>query len=142
MRFALLRRPIDVSALLDEVQDASRGATAVFVGTVRGVNEGREVRGIEYSAYDAMAVREMERILADAASRFDGAAIILEHRLGELLVGEASMAVVVGHARRTPAMDAMRYVVEEVKRRVPIWKLEQYLDGTREWVDPTAGHAA
>jgi molybdopterin synthase catalytic subunit len=77
--------------------------------------------------------------VTEAESRFPPAAVVAEHRLGYLALGEASVAVAVAHPRRGPAFDASRYVVEELKRRVPIWKREHYTDGTREWVDPTRG---
>jgi molybdopterin synthase catalytic subunit len=133
----LVQRPIDPAALLAEVASDASGATSLFLGTVRDVNEMRQVTGIEYSAYDTMALRQMQRIVEEARERFEGSRVALEHRLGELALGEISIAIAVSHARRAPAMDAARYVIEEVKRRVPIWKLEHYADGTREWVDPT-----
>jgi len=137
MRVALVHAPIDVSALLAEVSDAGAGATTLFLGTVREVNDGRAVTGIDYSAYDAMAVREMTRIVEEAVTRYGTPHIVMEHRLGFLALTEVSIAIAVSHARRAPAMDAARYVIEEVKKRVPIWKREHYVDGTREWVDPT-----
>lgn len=137
MRIALVQRPIDVAALLAEVSSASSGATTLFLGTVRDVNEGRAVSGIDYSAYDTMAVREMQRIAAEAMERFGTPHIVLEHRVGFLALTDVSIAIAVSHARRAPAMDASRFVIEEVKRRVPIWKREHYADGTREWVDPS-----
>jgi molybdopterin synthase catalytic subunit len=113
---------------------------------VRETNDGRPVTGIDYTAYAAMAEREMARIVAEAEARFgtpDGAPrVAVEHRVGTLAVGEASVAVAAAHARRAPALDAARYVVEELKRRVPVWKREHYADGTREWLDPTAPAAA
>lgn len=141
-RTAVVGRALDPAALLAEVADAGHGAQALFVGTVRETNEGRPVTGIDYTAYQAMAERELARIAGEAAERFGTAEgpvrVVAEHRVGTLGVGEASVAVAAGHARRAPAMDAARYVVEELKRRVPIWKREHYADGTREWVDPTA----
>jgi molybdopterin synthase catalytic subunit len=137
MRVALVREPIDPSALLAEVSDAASGATTLFLGTVRDVNEGRAVTGIDYSAYDAMAVRELTRIVEEAVERFGSSHVVVEHRLGFLALREVSIAIVVSHPRRAPAMDAARFVIEEVKKRVPIWKREHYVDGTREWVDPT-----
>lgn len=134
---ALVRDAIDPVALLARVADHATGATTLFLGTVRDVNDGRAVTGIEYSAYDAMAQREMTAIVDEAAARWPGARLALEHRLGTLGLGEASVAIAVAHERRAPALDAQRYVIEELKRRVPIWKLEHYVDGTREWVDPT-----
>ncbi len=145
-RTAIVERPLEPAALLAEVADAGHGATALFVGTVREVNDGRPVTGIDYTAYEAMAARELAAIVGEAAERFGTAEgpprIAAEHRLGTLGIGEASVAVAAAHARRAPAMDAVRYVVEELKRRVPIWKREHYADGTREWLDPTAAPGA
>ena len=134
MRAAIVDGAIDVTALIAEVSDESCGATTVFLGSVRNVNDGRSVSGIEYSAYRSMATREMTTILREAEERFGVSRIVVEHRLGMLALGDVSVAVVAAHAHRAPALDATRYVIEQLKRRVPIWKLEQYLDGTREWV--------
>jgi molybdopterin synthase catalytic subunit len=116
-----------------------RGAISIFLGTVRNTNEGRAVDGIDYSAYGAMAVAEMNRIIVEAGVRFPGVEVALEHRTGTLKVGDVSVAIACAHAHRSPALDATRYVIEELKKRVPIWKREHYLDGTSEWVDPS-GH--
>ena len=132
----LTTRAIDVEALTREVAAEDRGAVSIFLGTVRNSNEGRAVNGIDYSAYDAMAVAEMNRIADEASERFRGVAIALEHRIGTLQVGDVSVAIACAHAHRAQALDANRYVIEELKRRVPIWKREHYLDGTSEWVDP------
>jgi len=137
----LVRRPLDAASLLARVADASRGATALFVGPVRETNAGRAVAGLDYEAYEAMAEAELERIEAEVAAAHPGVAIAVEHRLGSLALGEASVVVAVAHAHRGPALDALRLAVEELKRRVPIWKREHYVDGTREWVDPTAAAA-
>ena len=140
MRVRLVQMPIDVADLLTHVVDASCGATSVFIGTVRDVNDGRAVTGIEYSAYPEMAAKEMERIVREAAERFDTDRIAVDHRVGYLELGEASVAIAVAHPHRTPALDATRYVIEELKKRVPIWKREHYVDGTREWIDPSRQH--
>ena len=132
----LTSQPIDSTSLIREVAAADRGAIVLFLGTVRNSNEGRAVNGIDYSAYDAMAVAEMQRIVSEAESRFAGVAIALEHRVGTLSIGEASVAIACSHAHRAAALDANRFVIEELKRRVPIWKREHHLDGTSEWVDP------
>ena len=137
MRSALVNSAIDVNALLSEVSSDGCGASTLFVGTVRNVNDGKQVNGIEYTAYDSMAEAEMRRIVSEAAMRFETDHIALEHRLGYLELGEASVAIAVAHPRRTPALDASRFIIEELKRRVPIWKREHYVDGTRNWVDPT-----
>jgi molybdopterin synthase catalytic subunit len=140
-RVALVSEPIEVSLLLSEVASPTCGASSVFLGTVRDVNDSRPVSGIDYSAYDAMAVNEMHRIVDECAARFGVERIVIEHRLGFLALGEVSVAIVVAHPHREPALDAMRYLIEELKKRVPIWKREHYVDGTREWIDPSRRHA-
>ena len=142
MRAAIVERPLDPASLLREVESHASGAAVLFVGTVREVNDGRAVRGIDYSAYGGMALRELQAIAAETVDRFGTPHVVVEHRLGALGLGEASVAIAVSHERRAPAMDAARFVIEELKRRVPIWKREHYADGTREWVDPTAGSKA
>jgi molybdopterin synthase catalytic subunit len=137
MRTALVDREIDVAALVREVADARNGATLLFVGTVRDVNDGRAVTGMEYSAYRYMAERELADIVREASEEFGTTLSVVEHRLGTLALGDASVAIAVAHPHRGAAYDASRYVIEQLKRRVPIWKLEHYVDGTREWVDPT-----
>jgi molybdopterin synthase catalytic subunit len=134
MRSTLTDRPIDTAALVAEVARGANGATLLFIGTVRDVNDDRPVTGIEYSAYRAMAEREMGEIVREAGEKFGTADIVVEHRLGELTIGDASVAIAVAHARRGGAYDASRYIIEQLKKRVPIWKLEHYADGTREWV--------
>jgi molybdopterin synthase catalytic subunit len=137
-RAAVVTRPIDASALIAEVSSNANGATALFLGTVRDVDEGRAVTGMEYTAYEAMAARELGKIATEAARKFGGAAIVVEHRVGTLALGDVSVAIAAAHAHRRHALDATRFVIEEIKRRVPIWKREHYADGTREWVDPSA----
>jgi molybdopterin synthase catalytic subunit len=136
LRASVVTRPLDTSALLREVFDARNGATALFVGTVRSVNEGREVRAIEYTAYEAMAEREMSTVLAEAEERNAGVVLVAEHRIGVLAVGEASIAIAAAHEHRGRALDALRYAIDEIKNRAPIWKREMYADGTESWVDP------
>lgn len=137
MRVAIVTSPIDVGSIIHEVADARHGATAIFVGTVRSVNEGREVREIEYTAYEEMAEREMSAILAEAERANEGAALVAEHRIGLLAVGDASIVIAAAHERRGCALDALRYAIDEMKVRVPIWKREVYSDGSQSWVDPT-----
>ena len=134
MRTAIVDAPIDTSALLQEVSGPHVGATILFVGTVRDFNEGRPVTGIEYSTYRSMAERELKSIVDEASQRFATHSIAVEHRVGELGIGDASVAIAVAHERRGQAYDASRYIIEELKRRLPVWKLELYVDGTRDWV--------
>jgi molybdopterin synthase catalytic subunit len=136
-RSAVVTREIDPAVLLAEVRSTEYGAISSFIGTVREINDGRKVSAIEYSAYTAMAELELGRILDEAEQRFDVHSLIVEHRTGRLDLGEVSVALVVAHEHRTPALDCTRFVIEEIKKRVPIWKMEHYEDGTRDWVDPT-----
>lgn len=137
MRTAIVDRALDPAALLAEVQQASNGASLIFVGTVRDVNDGRAVSGIEYASYASMAGRELERIAAEAVATFGTSNIVVEHRTGTLALGDASVVIAVSHPHRAAAFDAARFVIEQIKLRVPIWKRELYRDGTQEWIDPT-----
>ena len=137
---AIVARPIDTAALQAAVAGPDTGAISTFIGAVRNYNAGRSVTGIEYSAYEAMAVRELSCVADEAEAEFAGVRIAVEHRIGELAIGDASVVVVAAHAHRRMAMDACQQVIEELKKRVPIWKCEHYVDGTREWVH--AGAAA
>ena len=139
-RASVLTSEIDPTSLINEVSSPQYGAISLFIGTVREVNEGRGVTAIEYSAYKSMASAELERILEEAEERFGVSALVVEHRIGLLGLGDVSVAIAAAHAHRAAALDCTRYVIEEIKKRVPIWKKEHYADGTREWVDPT--HAA
>jgi molybdopterin synthase catalytic subunit len=138
---AIVEHGIDVAALQARVAGPDAGAVSLFVGTVRDVNAGRAVSGIEYSAYRSMALRELGAIATEVEREFNGARVAVEHRIGELAVGEASVVVAVSHAHRGMAIDGCRQVIEELKRRVPIWKCEHYVDGTREWVHAGTGGA-
>ena len=134
----LTDRRIDASALIDEARAPAFGAVLLFLGIVRDLNDGRAVTGIEYSAYEAMAKGELDEIAREAAERFVPAHVVIVHRLGELALEETSVAIAVAHAHRDEAYQLSRWCIEELKRRVPIWKREQYVDGSREWVNPSA----
>ena len=138
----LVSHPIDVATLINDVSWEANGATSVFLGTVRNVNDGRKVTGIEYTAYGSMAHRELLIIATEAAEKFGPLALSVEHRIGTLEVGDVSVAIAAAHPHRAQALDATRYVIEQLKKRVPIWKREHYADGSREWIDPTASLAA
>ena len=142
MRSAIVEHPLDATALLAEVSSRGNGAAVLFVGTVRDVNDGRAVTGMEYRCYAAMAERELAAILGETTARFALRDLVCEHRVGVLSLGEASVVVAAAHPHRAAAFDAARHVIEELKKRVPIWKLEHYADGTREWVDPTLASGA
>src|SRR5205823_5789114 len=117
----LTRTRISIDALLAEVSSAACGGTCLFLGTVRSGPEEQGVTAIEYSAYEAMVEAEFGRLLADADARWP----------------EARIAVAAAAPHRAEAFEACRFVIEEVKRRVPVWKKELRLDGSEVWVDPT-----
>jgi molybdopterin synthase catalytic subunit len=133
----LSERPIDIELLIERVESDERGGIAVFLGTVRNYHGGREVERLEYSAYGPLAEAECARIVAEA-ERTWGATVAVEHRIGALGIGDVSVAVAAAAPHRDEAFSACRYVIDEMKQRVPIWKREFYTDGTVAWVDPTA----
>ena len=126
-----------LDALLAEVQSPERGGTCVFLGSVRNGPDESGVTEIEYSAYEAMAEAEIDRMLAEARERWPDARVALRHRLGRVPVGEASIAIAAAAPHRAEAFAACRHIIEEVKRRLPMWKKEYHIDGTAAWVDPS-----
>ncbi len=129
---------IDVQSLLARVQHAGVGAVSLFLGTVRDLNDGRPVTGMEYEAYRPMAISELRAVAEAACESEPGLRVAIEHRVGALQVGDVSVAIACAHAHRAPAMDAARTMIDSLKQRVPIWKREHYVDGERSWIDPTA----
>ncbi|MGH7567979.1 MAG: molybdenum cofactor biosynthesis protein MoaE [Gemmatimonadales bacterium] len=132
----LTRSPISLPALLAEVAAPERGGTCVFLGTVRDAPEDGGVTGIEYSGYEAMAEAEFDRIVSETRQRWPQAGIAVRHRLGLVPAEEASIVIAAAAPHRAAAFEACRYVIEEVKRRLPIWKKELRADGSALWVDP------
>lgn len=129
--------PISLDAVLAAVRGVERGGTCVFLGTVRAGPEEIGVTEIEYTAYDAMADAELDRILGETRERWPHARAAVQHRLGRVPVGEASIAIAAAAPHRPDAFAACRFVIEEVKKRLPIWKKEFRADGTATWVDPS-----
>jgi molybdopterin synthase catalytic subunit len=132
----LTHAPVDLDSLLAAVSAPERGGVATFLGLVRNHQDGRTVVRLVYSAYESMAEAEAARIAAEAESRWP-VRVALSHRLGDLAIGDVAVAVVAASAHRAPAFEACRYLIEELKRRVPVWKKEFYADGSVVWVDPT-----
>lgn len=135
MYTAITSDPITAETVLRRVGDDGDGAVCVFLGVVRDHNEGRSVRGVAYSAYREMAERVLAEIAAEAAERAGSDRVAIVHRTGELAVGEASVAIAVSSPHRAEAFDACRYVIEEIKKRLPVWKQERYVDGDEAWLD-------
>ena len=130
--------PIDPSTIVERVGAPEDGAVALFMGTVRNGNEGRAVGGMEYEGYAEMAREQLAAIVAEASARAGTGRIAAVHRLGELAIGEVSVVIAVSTPHRAEAFDAARYVIEEIKKRLPVWKRERYLDGGTEWLDGRA----
>ncbi len=128
----LTREPLDLPALLGA--EARDGAVCLFVGVVRDHNDGRRVRHLEYEAYEEMALPLLAEIEAEVRQRWPVSDVRLEHRLGRLEIGEASVAVAVCSPHRAEAFAACRHAIDTLKRRVPIWKKEFYADGSA-WID-------
>jgi molybdopterin synthase catalytic subunit len=135
-RFRLSETPFDTATLRAELLDARVGGYASFEGWVRDHNDGRSVDGLRYEAYATLAETEGEAILAEALAKFDILDAHCVHRTGDLAIGELAVWVGVSAAHRDAAFAACRYVIDEVKSRVPIWKHERYADGDAGWLHP------
>lgn len=133
--FAVTTTAIDPDALKAALADPASGACVVFEGWVRNHHEGRDVLRLEYEAYAAVAEKEGARILEEAIARFglDNAACV--HRAGELEIGGMAVWVGVSSGHRGEAFEACRYIIDEVKHRLPIWKKEHYTSGDSGWVN-------
>lgn len=130
----LTNSSIDVAPLLAAAARPECGAVNLFLGTTRDHHEGRSVLRLEYEAHEAMALAALQALEHEARERFGLAHVVVVHRLGVVPVAEASVAVVVSTPHRGPAFDASRWIMDELKRRVPIWKKEHFADGGAEWV--------
>jgi molybdopterin synthase catalytic subunit len=128
--------PIDLPALLREAR-AGDGALCLFVGVVRDQNDGRPTTSIQYEAYGPMAETELARISEGLSRDFLHARVRMQHRVGLLTVGEASVAIAAVSPHRAEAFAACRAAIDRVKTTVPIWKKEFHPDGSSAWVDPT-----
>ena len=131
----ITKSEIDPSKLLESVRDRSAGGIAIFVGTVRDRNEGRAVSGLTYETYRKMAERKMLEIERAAASKFPVKRIASVHRYGTLSVGDVSVVVAVSCEHRADAFSACMFVIDEIKRLVPLWKKEALADGKERWVE-------
>ncbi len=143
MSFHIQSTPLDPQALRDAVLDPAAGGFCSFEGWVRNHHEGRCVDHLEYEAYAPLAEKEGQRILTEARERFEILHASCIHRIGEIGIGGLAVVVCVSAAHRDAAFDACRYIIDEVKARVPIWKKEHFTDGTSGWVrcDHCATHS-
>jgi molybdopterin synthase catalytic subunit len=135
MIFRFTQTAIDTAAARRELQDLGSGGYVSFEGWVRDQNEGQEVTRLEYEAFQELAVKEGDRIIAEALRRFPVKHAMCVHRVGSLELGDMAVWVGVSSAHRGEAFDACRFIIDEVKHRVPIWKKEHYRSGNSGWVN-------
>jgi molybdopterin converting factor subunit 1 len=133
-RVRLTREPIDRAAVLGAVEHPEDGAAVLFDGVVRNHTRGRRTLFLDYEAYEGMALAEMRKLAGEAKTRFGVREVAIEHRLGRLEIGETSVLIVVASAHRAAAFDACRFLIDTLKKTVPIWKREHFEDGV-VWTD-------
>lgn len=127
---ALTRERIDAQSIVESAKRGEDGAVVVFDGMVRNQTRGRKTLYLDYEAYEAMALKEMDALAAQARTNFGVRHVTLVHRLGRLQIGETSVLIVVASAHRAQAFDACRWLIDTLKKTVPIWKKETFADGT------------
>lgn len=132
----LTNDPIDVTSVLETVGSPAAGAVVLFLGTVRRITDGRETASLLYECYREMAEKKLAQLQADARERWKLADCCIVHRLGQLTVGQTSVAVAVSAPHRSEAFQAAGWLIDRIKEVVPIWKQENYADGTSDWVHP------
>jgi molybdopterin synthase catalytic subunit len=135
MSFKITPAAIDPAELKRELERATAGACVTFEGWVRNHNDGEAVQALEYEAHQGIAEKEGARIAAEALEKFAVTAVHCKHRVGKLTIGECAVWVGVSADHRGAAFDACRYVIDETKARVPIWKKEHYASGATGWVN-------
>lgn len=145
IEFRMSATPLLPDVWRDSVRDDRCGGYVTFEGWVRNTNEGMDVERLEYQAYERLATKEGQRIMLEAAERFPLMHAVCVHRTGELGIGDLAVWVAVSAGHRDEAFRACRYVIDEIKLRVPIWKKEHYVNGDSGWVNceacahPTTG---
>jgi molybdopterin synthase catalytic subunit len=129
----LRETPLDIAEVVASLDDDASGGLTLFIGRVRDHDHGLDVRGLEYSAHPT-ALEALRRICADVASRYDVHAVAAVHRVGRLAIGDIAVVVATTSAHRGTSFDASRALIDTLKAEVPIWKHQQFADGTEEWV--------
>jgi molybdopterin synthase catalytic subunit len=134
VKYEITREQLDAAALIEAVRSDECGAIVTFLGVVRVMGDGdRAVDGLAYEAYPEMALTAMREIGAEASTKFGAARVAIAHRIGDLGLGEASVAIAVASKHRAVAFEACEYAIDQLKARVPIWKKENYRDGEARW---------
>ncbi len=132
----LTDQPIDTANLLQQACDPRAGAVVLFLGTTRELTDGRQTVTLDYEAYGAMAERKLADLESQARERWPIVECLIVHRLGRVPLAEASVAIIVSTPHRADAFAAGQWLIDSLKRDVPIWKREHWADGTCEWVHP------
>jgi len=132
----LTHEPIDTAAVLEAVRSPAAGAVVLFLGTVRETTDGRRTSSLDYECYAEMAEKKLAELEDEARNRWSLMECEMVHRLGHLSVGESSVAIAVSSAHRRSAFEAGLWLIDRIKEVVPIWKRENYADGTSDWVHP------
>lgn len=132
----LTSQPIDVTPLLAKAQQPAAGAIVLFLGITREFTAGRQTAKLSYEAYEPMARSELEKLEKEARQRWELTECLIVHRLGETPLAEASVAIVTASAHRAAAFEAGRWLIDNLKTSVPIWKQETWADGSTDWVHP------
>ena len=133
---ALVRTAVEPERLRRAVADPAAGAEVLFVGTARGVTDGIVTRGLDYEAHEPLAADALVRLCGEAVGRFGLAACAVEHRLGRIGIGEAAVCLATSAPHRAAAFAAAEWLMERIKADVPIWKREEWADGSHEWIHP------
>jgi len=141
MRFKIFESPLDKMDLQRPFSNTEAGGYVSFEGWVRNENEGQQVIALEYEAYIELAEKEGELILIEACNKFDIIEIRCGHRVGQLKLGDLAVWVGVSAVHRSDAFKACRYTIDEVKKRIPIWKKEYYKNGNSGWLCPVEGYS-
>lgn len=141
MRAWITRDPISADSVLGLVGGSADGAIDLFLGVVRDHNDGRPVAGMHYDAYEEMAGQTLNAIVKEAAALPGVGKVAAVHRIGELGIGDVSVAIAASAPHRAAAFAACRYIIEEIKQRLPVWKQERYATGDRKWLSGEQAHA-
>ena len=132
----LTHDPIDITAVVQSVRSSAAGAVVLFLGTAREITDGRQTNSLQYECYPQMAQKKLAELEEDARSQWPLVQCAIVHRLGHLAIGETSVAIAVSSIHREPAFQAGKWLIDRIKEVVPIWKKENWADGSSEWIHP------
>ena len=132
----ITHQPISTDSVLASVQSERAGASVLFVGTTRRFTRDKETLQLDYECYEQMAIKKMEQLRDQALSKWPIVECSIVHRIGRVALGEASIAVAVSTPHRVASFEAAQWLVDTLKKQVPVWKREHWADGSQEWVHP------